>query len=316
MNRTGLLLDDCFLDHDTGEGHPERADRLRAIRQGLARTHLVEACVRIEPAAATDADLILIHSEAYIRHVERMCRSGQRHIDCADSAICPRSCDVARLAAGGVMRATEEVFDGRMRNAFCAVRPPGHHAEHARSMGFCLFNNVAIAARHLIARRGLSRVLILDWDVHHGNGTQHAFDRDPSVFFCSFHQHPATLYPGTGYPDERGIGAGEGTTLNLCFLPGAGDREYREAFETKFVPAACAFRPEFILISCGFDAHRNDPLAQINLDTLSFEWLTCETMALARELCGGRMVSVLEGGYDLDALSDCAAVHVKSLLEV
>lgn len=182
-------------------------------------------------------------------------------------------------------------------------------------MGFCLYNNVAVAARHLLDRHGLDRVLILDFDVHHGNGTQHSFEDDPRVFYCSLHQHPATLYPGTGYADERGVGAGVGTTLNLPFLPGAGDREYREAFEGAFLPQAHAFAPQFMLVSAGFDAHRDDPLAGINLETLSFEWLSREVTRFAGEVCGGRLVSVLEGGYDLDALGDCAALHVRALLE-
>ena len=181
-------------------------------------------------------------------------------------------------------------------------------------MGFCLFNNIAIAARHLLKSHGLERVLILDWDVHHGNGTQHSFDDDPRVFFCSLHGHPDSLYPGTGYAHERGSGAGEGTTLNLPMQPGAGDAEYRAAFCEHVLPAARAYRPEFILISAGFDAHRADPLAPIELETSSFEWMTEEVRALADECCGGRLVSMLEGGYNLDALGESAAVHLRCLM--
>ena len=182
------------------------------------------------------------------------------------------------------------------------------------SMGFCMFNNIALAARRLLDDHGIERVLILDWDVHHGNGTQHTFEDDPRVFYCSFHGHPATLYPGTGYAEERGIGAGEGATLNIPMMPHSGDREYRLAFEKQFLPAARRFQPEFLLICAGFDAHRNDPLALIDLETESFEWLTREPLALADELCGGRVVSVLEGGYNLEALGDSVTVHVQELL--
>lgn len=315
MARTGLLLDDRFLEHETGPGHPERPDRLRAIRRCFDRLELTPRCVLLQAQAADDAALRSNHDAAYIDRLKDACRRGAPRIDCADSAICPRSEEVARLAAGGVIGAVNDVIMERLDNAFCALRPPGHHAERDRSMGFCLYNNVAIAARHLLERHGLDRVLILDFDVHHGNGTQHSFEDDPRVFYCSFHQHPATLYPGTGYADERGVGSGVGTTLNLPFLPGAGDREYREAFEGAFLPQAHAFAPQFVLVSAGFDAHRDDPLAGINLETLSFEWLSREVTRFASEVCGGRLVSVLEGGYDLDALGDCAALHVRALLE-
>ncbi len=315
MPTTGLVYDDRFLEHETGAGHPERPQRLAAIRRYLERTGLWSLPTRIEPFAADNELLLTNHTREYIDRLAAACIAGRSHIDCVDSAICPRSCEVARWAVGGVIRAVDEVMTGTLKNAFCAVRPPGHHAEADRSMGFCLFNNIALAARRLIAQHGLGRVLILDWDVHHGNGTQHSFDADPRVFYCSFHQHPATLYPGTGYADERGIGEGVGTTLNIPFLPGAGDREYREAFETLFLPAARAFDPQFVLISAGFDAHRDDPLAQINLETLSFEWLSREMTAFAKATCGGRLVSILEGGYDLDALGDCASIHLRALLE-
>jgi acetoin utilization deacetylase AcuC-like enzyme len=217
------------------------------------------------------------------------------------------------LAAGGVVNAADAVARGEAGRAFCAVRPPGHHAERSNAMGFCFFNNVAIAAEYLRHQHGIERIAILDWDVHHGNGTQHYFEADPNVFFCSIHQHPDTLYPGTGYAEERGTGAGMGATLNVPMAPGSGDEEYRRAFETTILPALDRFRPEFLLISAGFDAHRADPLGHIKLSTEMFGWMTLHAMELARRHCGGRIVSVLEGGYDLTALADSVQAHLEVL---
>ncbi len=314
MPGTGLVLDDCFLRHETGQGHPERPDRLRAIRSALQQAGLLEACARVEPEAVDPNAILANHTAAYVERLAEHCRTGSAYIDCLDSRICPASDEVARLACGAVLRVVDQVATGRLRNGFCALRPPGHHAEADRSMGFCLYNNIAIAAHHLIDQHDVQRVLILDWDVHHGNGTQHSFDSDPRVFCCSFHGHPATLYPGTGYESEVGSGAGRGTTLNITMMPGDGDAAYRKAFFGRFLTAARRFKPEFILVAAGFDAHRADPLALIELETSSFAWLTTETVALADELCGGRLVSMLEGGYDLQALGQCAVTHVEGLL--
>ena len=313
QSRTGILLDDRYQQHRTGPSHPERPDRLRALSAKIDEQGLLPTLRRIEPMPADTDRIESVHSPKYVERVRQACEAGAPFVDAPDSAICPASYDIARLAVGGLLAAVDGVMRGELANAFCAVRPPGHHAERALSMGFCLFNNVAIAAKHLQRQWGLSRVLILDWDVHHGNGTQHTFEDDPSVFFCSMHQHPAYLYPGTGYATERGTGPGEGTTLNLPMMPGAGDADYRKAFEESFAPAAEAFKPEFILVSAGFDAHRRDPLAQIELSDDAFAWLTAETLALANRVCNGRLVSTLEGGYDLDALATCAAAHVQIL---
>jgi acetoin utilization deacetylase AcuC-like enzyme len=209
------------------------------------------------------------------------------------------------------VRAVDLVLDGVCDNAFVPARPPGHHAERAEAMGFCLFNNAAIAAAHLRLRRGLGRVAILDWDVHHGNGTQHLFEADPAVFYASLHQWP--LYPGTGKADERGRDAGEGATLNAPQPPGAGDREWLAALDGTILPALEAFRPEFLVVSAGFDAHERDPLAQTRLSTEAFGRMTASALDLARRCCGGRLVSLLEGGYDLDALADSVAAHVAEL---
>ncbi len=314
MGSTGLVLNDCFTRHETGPGHVERPERIGAIREALATSQLLERCTVIEPAKVELSLVLANHSQAYIDRLEEQCRTGKSHIDSADSAICPESFEIARLACGSIIKAVDALVTGELKNAFCAVRPPGHHAERDYSMGFCLFNNIAIAARHLMQTHGVERVLILDWDVHHGNGTQHSFEDDPRVFFCSLHGHPATLYPGTGFARERGIGPGEGTTLNLPMQPGAGDAEYRAAFLEGFIPAARSYKPEFILVSAGFDGHRADPLAAVELETSSFEWMTKEVLALADGFCGGRLVSVLEGGYDLEALAESVAVHLQCLM--
>ncbi len=307
-------MNECFTRHLTGSGHAERPERIPAIQRALASARLIEQCALIEPVPVDMSLVLANHSQSYINRLREHCASGKSHIDCADSTICPESFEVARLACGSVIRAVDAVATGEIDNAFCVIRPPGHHAERDFSMGFCLFNNIAVAARHLLKSHGLERVLILDWDVHHGNGTQHSFDDDPRVFFCSLHCHPDTLYPGTGYAHERGSGAGEGTTLNLPMQPGAGDAEYRAAFAEQFLPAARAYRPEFILISAGFDAHRADPLAPIELEASSFEWMTKGVRTLADECCGGRLVSMLEGGYNLEALGESAAVHLRYLM--
>ncbi len=315
MPRTGWCYDARFLLHDTGPHHPERPQRLRAI---TARLHDDGLLRRLTPLVFGPADLQWIvanHSAEYVERVRRACASGAPYIDTPDSAICPHSFEVAQLAVGALLAACDAVLSGEADNAFCCVRPPGHHAERELSMGFCLFNNVAIAARYLREKWGLERVLIVDFDVHHGNGTQHAFDDDPSVFFCSFHEHPAYRYPGTGREHESGRGPGAGFTLNLPMRPGATDADYREALQGKFMPAAHAFRPQFILVSAGFDAHEADPLADIRLSDAGFEWLSRQIVALARETCGGRLVSTLEGGYDLDALARNVSRHIACLLD-
>lgn len=312
---TGLVLDERFQQHDTGPMHPERPERLKAITAALEGAGLVEACTRVGPRPVERRWLQSNHDDAYIDRLQRACASGQRHIDCADSAISGESFEIAELAAGAVVAATVAVARGELANAFCAVRPPGHHAEQDRSMGFCMFNNVAIAARVLLAEHGVERVFILDWDVHHGNGTQHSFESDPRVFFCSLHGHPDTLYPGTGYAHERGLGPGEGATLNIPMMPGSGDDDYRRAFEEQIAPAVADYKPEFILVSAGFDAHRRDPLAHIQLETSSYAWMTHEVLAWADQHCRGRLVSMLEGGYDLQALGESAAVHLDGLVQ-
>ncbi len=314
MMKTGLVCDPRLQAHDTGPGHPERPQRLERLRRAFAETQLDQACIPIQPVPI---DMRLVesnHDKAYLERLASACADGKPHIDAPDSTICPASFTVAKLAAGAVVRAVQGVVEGTLDNAFCAVRPPGHHAERQMSMGFCLLNNIAIAARFLLAEHNLSRVLILDWDVHHGNGTQHSFEDDPRVLFVSIHGDPRFVYPGSGYEHERGCDLGEGYTLNVPVLPGSGDSEYRRAFEEKIGPAIDGYRPEFILVSAGFDAHEADPLAPIELETSSFAWMTDFVMDAARRHCDGRLVCVLEGGYDLTALGECVVQHVSRLL--
>lgn len=312
---TGLLLDSYFCEHETVVGHPECPERITAIEQRLFSDGIAGRCKAIARSGAGRHWIEANHTAKYIERLETACRGGQPYIDSQDSSICPDSFDVALSAVGSVLNAIDEVQAGVCRNAFCAVRPPGHHAEREFSMGFCLFNNIAIAARYLLEKYQLSRVLIIDWDVHHGNGTQNAFYDSEAVFFCSLHQHPLTLYPGTGFEKERGTGNGEGFTLNIPMRPGSGDAEYRKAFESQVLPAAEKFAPEFVLISAGFDAHREDSISAIELDDDSYRWMTEAVCGVASNYCGGKVVSMLEGGYALSALGRSVSEHLRVLLE-
>ena len=311
MSRTGYFESPLFTRHDTGPAHPERADRLLAITHHLESTGLRSELDIIEAHPIDPDALLQIHDATYIRHVEQAVARGARILDEGDTHVSSDSWRAALAAAGGAVQAVDRVLDRELDNAFVAARPPGHHAERAESMGFCLFNNAALAASHLRTQRGLSRVAIVDWDVHHGNGTQHIFERDPSVFYASLHQWP--LYPGTGLASERGLGEGEGATLNCPQPPGSGDTQWLAAFEDEVLPALDRFAPEFVIVSAGFDAHRDDPLAQTCLSTQAFRRMTTLLAAFARERCAGRIVSLLEGGYDLDALAHSVAAHLEEL---
>jgi len=314
MPKTGLVMDERFERHDTGPGHPERSARLVAIRQGLAEAGLVERSERIEPRPIELTELHRIHQPAYVQRVRAACRQGATFVDVVDSAICPESYEIALLAAGATLEAVDAVMAGRVRNAFCALRPPGHHAERDGSMGFCLFNNIALAADRLLGVHQVKRVLIVDWDVHHCNGTQHTFEPMREVFVCSLHGHPNWVYPGTGFETETGMGEGQGCTLNLPMMPQATGEEYRRAFVEKILPTAEEYNPQFILVSAGFDAHRLDPLAPLCLETTDYEWMTRWVMDLAQRHCAGRVLGVLEGGYNLEALAASVATHVSLLL--
>jgi len=311
MGDIGLVLDPCFERHDTGPGHPERAERLAGLRDYLERSDLAGRCVPVEPEEADDDLLGLVHEKQYINRVDQAFASGAPTIDSPDNAICAESAGIARLAAGSSVALCRGVARGNLRGGFAAVRPPGHHAERNLAMGFCLFNNIAVCASYLKNREDVSRVMIVDWDVHHGNGTQHIFESDPDVFYMSVHQSP--LYPGTGAAVERGRGEGEGFTRNLPLPPGAGDDEFLGALETGLSDAAPRFKPSFILVSAGFDAHLNDPIGGLRVSTEAYAEATRMLREVAEEYAGGRMVSLLEGGYDIDALCASVEAHIRCI---
>ena len=281
------------------------------MRRHLETSGIAARCVRVPPEEADDEHLARVHDADHIRRVEEACASGARLIDSMDTAISKESARIARLAAGSVAALCREVAAGRLEAGFAAVRPPGHHAERDLAMGFCLFNSIAAAAADLRAS-GIGRVVVVDWDVHHGNGTQHIFEEDPSVFYFSCHQMP--LYPGTGYARERGRGAGEGATLNVPLAPGDGDERFLAALGEDLADAMDAFRPEFVLVSAGFDAHRDDLLGGLRVTTEAFAEATRIVRDIAGRHAGGRLVSMLEGGYELNALAASAAAHVETLL--
>jgi acetoin utilization deacetylase AcuC-like enzyme len=308
---TALLADPIFREHLAGREHPERPERFDAVVRGLRQAGLLERLARVDRRAATEEELLLCHTAEYLRTARHDALSGRPSLSTGDTDITPNSWDVASQAAGGVLNAIDAVATGRVRNAFCAVRPPGHHATASRGMGFCFFNHAALAARYAQRRHGLERALIVDWDVHHGNGTQDIFYSDPTVFFFSTHQWP--LYPGTGRADETGEGAGVGTTMNFPFPAGSGRKEILGAVENSLAPAAERFRPDLVVISAGFDSRVGDPLGRFTLTDRDFGDLTRAVMEIAARHAGGRVVSVLEGGYNLDGLASAAAAHVEAL---
>ena len=305
---TLLFTHPACLDHNPGPQHPERPARLAAILDALDGPEFA-ALGRREAPRADDAQLTLVHPALHVQRVlGAVPPQGLSRID-ADTALSPGSGEAALRAAGAVCAAVDAVMAGEGKNAFCAVRPPGHHAEPDRAMGFCLFNNVAVGALHARKAHGLRRVAVIDFDVHHGNGTQAAFERDADLFYTSTHQSP--LYPGTGTMDERGVA---NNILNLPLPPGAESDLFRLAMEKGVLVALEAFRPEMVFISAGFDAHAADPLANMELTTEDFGWATERLADVARKACRGRLVSTLEGGYDLDALAESAAAHVRALM--
>jgi len=299
-----------YLKHDTGPHHPEDSARLMAITRHLETTGTLAQLIQAEPTEASLDTLTLAHTPEYVSIIEAACRRGVKALD-PDTYICSDSYRAALLAVGGALLAVDQVVQGSSASAFVALRPPGHHAERERAMGFCLFNNVAIAARYAQRYHGLKRVLIVDWDVHHGNGTQHTFEDDPSVLFFSTHQFP--FYPGTGRTSERGTGAGVGYTLNVPLEAGCGDNEYREVFEKILYPAAQAFEPQMVFVSAGFDAHRDDPLANMNVTEDGYAQMTSIVRDISERYCEGRLVSLLEGGYNLDALARSVERHLHVL---
>jgi acetoin utilization deacetylase AcuC-like enzyme len=306
------FYDDVFLRHETGQ-HPERPARLEGIVRRLEKPDpWIKLYQRGEFALAEAAQLERVHSKEYIQTIAERAKRGGGHLD-ADTIVSPQSYDVARFAAGAAIEAVNQVCTGKHRRAIGLVRPPGHHALPDLAMGFCLFNNVAIAARHAQAEHALTRILIVDWDVHHGNGTQDIFYEDPNVYFFSAHRFP--FYPGTGREDETGHGAGLGTTFNLPLKFGISRETYFERFRLKLEQAAEKCKPELVLISAGFDAHKDDPIGSLGLHSEDFGSLTKMVCDVAAVHCDGRVISLLEGGYNIEALAESVASHMQALVE-
>lgn len=310
---TGFVYDPRLLDHHAGTGHPECPERLSSVMSHLEKLTWFRTLQQIPAKPADEAWLREIHSAKYLLRAKETCASGSHLLDTPDVGISLHSLDRAILAAGAAIELADKMASGVIQNGFALLRPPGHHAEKETAMGFCLLNNVAILARYLQKKYAFEKIAILDWDVHHGNGTQHAFEEDPSVFYISLHQFP--FYPGTGSSSETGIGRGRGTTLNCPMPAGSTDWSYEQAFRLKILPALESYKPDVILISAGFDAHQADPLGQINLSTEFYGWMTEQLMEIAHKHSGGRILSILEGGYNLQALPLCVARHIQALLK-
>jgi acetoin utilization deacetylase AcuC-like enzyme len=307
---TALVADPVFMNHIAPLGHPEREARMQALLDWAAPLKNDPNVVWIHPRPATRDEIEAVHAPG---HFDAMAETAGREVTLdPDTYTSPLSFETALLAAGSCIDLVDAVLDGRAVNGLALIRPPGHHAETNRAMGFCLFNNVAVAAAHA-QRRGAERVFIVDWDVHHGNGTQEIFYEDPSVFFISLHQYP--FYPGTGASSEKGLGAGKGFTLNIPLRAGCGDVDYLRHFREKIVPAGQKFAPDLVMISAGFDAHARDPLGGMRVTTPGFAQLAEELIGLARDACGGKIVAFLEGGYDLQALRNSVSVVASAMIQ-
>lgn len=323
------------MEHETGAHHPERPDRIRAVHRAVRAAGMISSAdpfpdfqldlgamdgrgvklMEIEPAPAEEKWALTVHPQMHLDMIRHVCEAGGGVLDQGDTPVGPNSYEVGLLSLGSARAACDAVMTGRVLRAFSAARPPGHHAEPDRAMGFCLFSNIAIAARYLQQKYGVGRVAIVDFDVHHGNGTQAALERDDSTLFISLHQHPRTCYPGSGHEWEVGVGPGKGLTMNLPMQPGADDHDYLAAFEHRVIPRLDDFKPEMLLISAGFDAHADDPLAQIELSEECFGQMTEHLVNVAKAHCGGRVVSLLEGGYNLRALGRSVVRHLIALAE-
>jgi len=314
LSATGFLYDERYLEHLSGEGHPESPSRLTKTVEFLEKQAWFKELHSLTPRHAEEEWLVSTHSMDYLNRARKACEDGYSYLDTPDVGISERSFDAALLAAGGALELGDKLIKGDIKNGFALLRPPGHHAETEFAMGFCLINNIAVLARYLQKRHGLEKICILDWDVHHGNGTQHTFEADPSVLFVSLHQFP--FYPGTGSAWETGTGKGEGATLNCPMRGGSADTDYENAFRTVILPKVDSFKPDAVLISAGFDAHYSDPLANINLSTEFYGWMTERMLEAADKHAGGKLLSLLEGGYNLDYLPRCIALHLQKLAGV
>ncbi len=313
MVKTALLLDPVFLEHDPGKGHPESVARYHAVSRVLQMDGITEKCQALPLRVATSKEILACHSGPYLDRARADIAGGSHLLSTGDTHVCAESFNVALAASGSVLNAIDGVFDGSFENAFCAVRPPGHHATVDRGMGFCIFNNVAIAARYAQRKHGAERVVIIDWDVHHGNGTQDIFYGDGSVFYFSTHQSP--WYPGTGSAVETGDGDGEGTTLNGPLPAGSGYTQINALLCDQFSRAMEKFRPDLVLVSAGFDSRIGDPLGDFTLTDRQFVELTKRLLEIAHKYAAGRLVSVLEGGYNVEGLASGVRAHVGQLMD-
>jgi acetoin utilization deacetylase AcuC-like enzyme len=309
--KTGIVKDWRYVEHNMGAGHPESPERIRAVYERLEKEKELSSLSVIAPRPATEKEVALIHTQEYIEQIKETAGRERTFLD-PDTSTSPRSYEVALLAAGGLIEAADRVMDGKVQNAFAVVRPPGHHAEAAQAKGFCIFNNAAIAAQYLVEKRGLRRILIVDWDLHHGNGTQEIFYEDRQVLYFSTHQSPA--YPGTGGLTETGKGPGLGYTINVPLSPGADDALYVRVFRDILSPIALAFKPEIIMVSAGFDPYVGDPLGEMKVTPEGFACLTRILLNLADECCGGQLVLVLEGGYQIQGLTKSVRAVLLELL--
>jgi len=310
--KTGFLYDDIYLEHKTTEGHPEAPQRLVAIVERLKAKGLYSQLFQLTPAPAPLEWLTTVHTPEYIKRARKSCANSTRYLDSPDTPISPKSYEAALAAAGGVLSAIDAVMEEKITNVFCAIRPPGHHATKDKAMGFCIFNNVAVGARYIQKKYNLSKILIVDWDVHHGNGTQAMFYDDPTVLYFSVHQYP--FYPRTGSESEKGSGKGLNYNINVPLPAGSGDGDYLRVFDERLRPAALAFSPDFVLISAGFDAHKDDLLGGMEVTAQGFAELTQIVKAIAEKCCAGRLVSVLEGGYHSEGLAASVEAHIRVLM--
>lgn len=311
---TGVSYHKDYLLHKQATGHPERPERLTAVLDYLEDKGVWESLKQIKPSPASVDDVLMVHTKEHVEGLRRASQGGGGYLN-PEAYACPETFRVALLAAGGLMSASDAIIEGKIENAFALIRPPGHHAEKDRAMGFCYINNAAVCARHIQKKHGLEKILIIDWDAHAANGTEDIFYDDPSVLVVSIHQDPATLYPGKGFAGEKGAGEGVGYTVNIPVPAGSGDEEYKKIFDEKIDLKVGEFNPDFIIVSAGFDSHRDDPLANLNLTEKGYAYMSEKIMEYARNHCNGRLLVELEGGYNLNALASSIHVVVEKLLE-
>lgn len=309
MNRTGVVWEPIFAGHVMGRFHPESPGRIMGIKDVLDGTAAGKACKRIPARPATKDEIAWVHAREYIDYIEST--KGRTEMLDPDTTACPLTWEAACMAAGGTIECVKAVLSGDVDNAYAFVRPPGHHAERDSAMGFCVFNNIAMAAEYAVKKHGLKKIAIVDFDVHHGNGTEHAFYKRPDVFYISTHRSP--FYPGTGAREEHGEGAGKGFNLNVPFPAGTGDAEFKKVYADIVIPVIEEYCPELLLVSAGYDAHKDDPLGGLEVSTGTYNWLTSEFVKAAKKCCNGALVFVLEGGYNVDALKECAEGALKEM---